>query len=163
MKICGMEFGEKTISKIKELIGTGITRTRLSQEAYLTDSGLDEPGRKLKEMSCRIALWTLHDKGSTGIPEVGPEPVSGLLSDLGTIELQRVEQGDNGWSFSPSPPGSGRRRRWSGPCNGSPRAWTSPSNPHSALLYNDKNYFPDPGLFEKTLVLPSFTEPRRSP
>ncbi len=32
MKICGMEFGEKTIGKIKELIGKGLSRTRLSQE-----------------------------------------------------------------------------------------------------------------------------------
>jgi hypothetical protein len=113
MKICGQDFGGETIARIRELIGTGLGRTRLSQEVCRILDWKNAAG-KLKEMSCRIALRSLHDKGeivlpearvidferkgSSGISEVGPEPepgpVSGTLSDLGTVELQRVGAGD---------------------------------------------------------------------
>ncbi len=112
MKICGREFGEKTIGKIKELIGTGLSRTRLSQEVCRFLDWKNAAG-DLKEMSCRVALRTLHDKGEIALPEARvvdftrkdpdgieetAEPVEGPLSDLGTIELERVGQGDKALS-----------------------------------------------------------------
>ena len=117
MKICGQEFGGETIVRIRELIGTGLSRTRLSQEVCRLLDWKNAAG-KLKEMSCRIALRTLHEKGKIVLPEarvidfarkapsgtsdVGPmpepEPVTGPLSDLGQIVLVRVEAGDKALS-----------------------------------------------------------------
>ena len=111
-----MEFGEKTIGKIKELIGEGLSRTRLSQEVCRILEWKNAAG-SLKEMSCRVALSALHDKGEIVLPEarvvdftrktptVGTEevvsesdPVEGLLPELGMIEVQRVGRGDKALS-----------------------------------------------------------------
>ncbi len=114
MRICGQEFGGETIARIRELIGKGLSRTRLSQEVCRLLDWKNRAGR-LKEMSCRMALNILHEKGEIVLPEarvlgfqkkaspkaseIGPvlEPsvISGPLSDLGRIELVRVSAAKN--------------------------------------------------------------------
>ena len=68
MKICGQEFGEETIIRIREMIREGLSRTRLSQEVCRLLDWKNRAG-KLKEMSCRLALKVLHEKGEIVLPE----------------------------------------------------------------------------------------------
>lgn len=63
-----MEFGEKTIGKIKELIGKGLSRTLLSKEVCRIVEWKNAAG-SLKEKSCRLARhFTTRGRLSSGGP-----------------------------------------------------------------------------------------------
>ena len=113
MKICGQTFGEETIGKIRELIVSGMSRTELSRAVCRLLDWKNRAGT-LKEMSCRVALKKLEEKGRIVLPSArildfsrtkergdleGMAPaLTGSLPELGEISLVRVPHGDKALS-----------------------------------------------------------------
>ncbi len=113
MKICGQTFGEETIGKIRELIVSGMSRTELSRAVCRLLDWKNRAGT-LKEMSCRVALKKLEEKGRIVLPSArildfsrtkergdleGMAPaLTGSLPELGEISLVGVPHGDKALS-----------------------------------------------------------------
>lgn len=110
MLVCGQEFSEATIEKIRDEVGVepGLTRRRLSLQVcdWLK---WESPNGKPKEMSCRVALLKLERRGVVKLP--APHAWGGIqtasrklqscgwkidqvacsLAELGGIELVRID------------------------------------------------------------------------
>ena len=113
MKICGQTFGEETIGKIRELIVSGMSRTELSRAVCRLLDWKNRAGT-LKEMSCRVDLKKLEEKGRIVLPSArildfsrtkergdleGMAPaLTGSLPELGEISLVGVPHGDKALS-----------------------------------------------------------------
>jgi len=118
MLICGQEFGNETIARIRTTIGSepGISRRALARRVC---RWLDwrAPNGNLKDMSARSALLILHRRGTISLPEAGKKnlfvsqekieptdipyqihntPLS--LEQLGEIDLIPVSSRDKGAS-----------------------------------------------------------------
>lgn len=85
MKTCGQIFGEETVGKIRELIAKGIGRTELSRKVCRLFDWKKAVG-KPKEMSCRLALKKLEEKGEIVLPSARILDFSG-----------KKERGEPGW------------------------------------------------------------------
>jgi len=107
VEICGQQFSEEIIERIRETIGENPTISR-RQLSLLVCEWLNWRNGcgKLKEMSGRVALLKLHRKGFIKLPEVKNRPLFGLrrskrgdievgevaceLSELGAIEIVKI-------------------------------------------------------------------------
>lgn len=71
MLVCGKEFSEEVIERVRKTIEAhpGISRRMLSREVCEWLEWKDLLGRP-KEMSCRVALLRLQDRGMIVLPEV---------------------------------------------------------------------------------------------
>jgi len=117
MKVCGQEFTDIMIQKIKEKINQDplISRRALSR---LVCEWLDwrSPNGKLKEMSARVALIRLDRKGKLTLPPPQSRPfpkrnplletelnhlplITGSLNDLGTITCFPITSEDRDYSL----------------------------------------------------------------
>lgn len=120
MLICGQDFGAPLLERIMHWVGEepSVSRRALSRRVC---EWLEwrAPNGQLKEMSCRVALGKLEQRGLLDLPRaqawsggaVEPErwaeefapiaPFSGTLEELGVIELALVEdrhsQAHRGW------------------------------------------------------------------
>ena len=114
MRVCGQEFSEETILRIRELIKRKpeISRGALSREVC---EGLEWRTKKgkLKQVNCRVALLRLHEQGEIELPagkafpgqwkrsgEAGRKkeprkPWKGKLEELESIELIAVGSADS--------------------------------------------------------------------
>ena len=110
MRICGQEFSEEVIGRIRHTVSCepGLSRRAVSVRVcqWLDWKGVDG---KPKEMSCRVALLKLHRKGLIDLPEPatavpsGPthrgqelaqpqiSPICAQLHELGGVELVSVK------------------------------------------------------------------------
>lgn len=112
MKICGRDFSTDVIKGIQETIDAtpGISRRDLSMQVceWL---GWKDRNDHPKEMSCRIALLRLHRRKQIKLPACKEKEITfpsggqkesiieffsfvGSLTDLGSIEIVRIEIGD---------------------------------------------------------------------
>lgn len=105
MKICGQEFSEEIIERIRETVRgkAGITRTGLSRKVCEWLSWRHKDGR-LKEMNCRAALLKLSKRGVIELPEAKPAnfkprqdskkivwpTLKMSLAELGEVEIVKV-------------------------------------------------------------------------
>ena len=114
MLVCGQEFTEEIVGKVRDMVGTNPTISRRDLSLKVCD-WLDwkRPNGELGEMSCRVALLKLQRQGIIELPQPGacafrrakgtgrevfvPEigPVCCQLKELGSIELVRI---DSRWS-----------------------------------------------------------------
>lgn len=110
MIICGREFSTENIGMINNIIAKkdGISRTQLSQEISKALKWHSSNG-KLKDMSCRIALLKLKNRGIIELPEAHKRPkresdkgykdklIEGIaeveckLRELGKVEIERIK------------------------------------------------------------------------
>jgi hypothetical protein len=106
MRICDQDFAHGLVARIQATVDAqpAISRRALSLQVC---QWLDwrSPNGKLKEMSCRVALLKLHNRGLLELPKAGPTPpklarpevrndntevlppIECKLSELGRIEL----------------------------------------------------------------------------
>jgi hypothetical protein len=114
MLLCGQEFNEEIIEKIRETIAdnSNISRRILSVEVCRW-LNWKSPNGKLQEMSCRVALLRLERRGLIKLPpprcwkgtkakrngldssSVQVDPLRSQLEELGEIELVRIDRGDS--------------------------------------------------------------------
>lgn len=110
MQICGREFSDEVLQRIRERVQTddALTRTALSREVGSWLDWRDAKGR-VSAMSCRVALRKLDRQGVIALPAarpitflradapdvaampVGAAVVASTLSALGSVELVPVD------------------------------------------------------------------------
>jgi Druantia protein DruA/Transposase DNA-binding/Transposase Tn5 dimerisation domain len=114
VRVCGQEFSQETILRIRELINRkpGISRGALSREVCEWLEWRTKKG-KLKQVNCRVALLRLHGRGEIELPAVksfpgrrkrsceagskkeSRKPWKGQLEELEPIELIAVGSADS--------------------------------------------------------------------
>ncbi len=111
MRVCGQQFTQTVIDNIQGIVDTNpsISRRKLSEKVCDMLDWRDHRSQP-KQMSCRVALLRLHQKGLLSLPPAQPiqsvsksmcqnhsiqsPDVTGHLRDIGHISLERILPGD---------------------------------------------------------------------
>jgi len=112
--ICGQKFSDDLVKRLQETIDgePGLSRVKLSRRVCEWLEWRNSNG-ELKEMSCRVALLKMHRSGMIHLPRAGAKPgrrrqkrrgsapcerpptIRGSLSEMGPIELIRINSADS--------------------------------------------------------------------
>jgi hypothetical protein len=114
MRVCGQELSQDLMDRIQQTVDQEPTLSRVALSRRVCEwLNWRSPNGKLKEMSCRVALLTLHRRGTICLPAaaafpgrrrpgglsgglvVPPPAVAGRLADVQPVELIRVGSADS--------------------------------------------------------------------
>lgn len=92
MRICGQEFNDEICDRIRATIESEPTISRRALSLRVCEwLNWKSPNGKPKEMSCRVALLTLHRGGHLSLPEPGVCNWTGVQRERSSLSLPEIE------------------------------------------------------------------------